>query len=388
MENKTINIGIVEKVAIALQELKDKMVFVGGAVISLYTDDPAADEPSTCAPEYYEAPNSINNFGNVLRLYNLNASSSYVSGNTVLEISANTNKAHVNSLYSPLYLNSCGQNIYMLGAKLGFGTSAPQEKFHFSSGNILLDNTAFANPTNQPALKVKANLFTGSYIETNHNVDFGFNSILSVNRANTKAFTIINTNPSVTGDYFQVMGDGRTAIGKNMLSGNGSMLTVGQPNVNALALSLVNNNSSTTQDFFNVYGNGYTEIKVYNPTNMPQPPGGSPRAFTVKDMANNKDLFVINANGKTYAREVEITLVNTFPDYVFSNDYKLKSIDQVEDYIKQNKHLPGFEKAEYYEKNGINVNEMFIKQQEKIEELTLYIIELKKEIDNIKKNNN
>ncbi len=44
MENKTINIAVVEKVAIALQELKDKMVFVGGAVISLYTDDPAADE--------------------------------------------------------------------------------------------------------------------------------------------------------------------------------------------------------------------------------------------------------------------------------------------------------------------------------------------------------
>ena len=44
MENKVINIKIVAQVAHALQELKDKMVFVGGAVISLYTDDPAADE--------------------------------------------------------------------------------------------------------------------------------------------------------------------------------------------------------------------------------------------------------------------------------------------------------------------------------------------------------
>ncbi|MGZ4054010.1 MAG: nucleotidyl transferase AbiEii/AbiGii toxin family protein [Bacteroidia bacterium] len=44
MENKTINIAIVEKVASALKELKKEMVFVGGAVISLYTDDPAADE--------------------------------------------------------------------------------------------------------------------------------------------------------------------------------------------------------------------------------------------------------------------------------------------------------------------------------------------------------
>lgn len=44
MENKIINIAIVEKVASALKELKNQMVFVGGAVISLYTDDPAADE--------------------------------------------------------------------------------------------------------------------------------------------------------------------------------------------------------------------------------------------------------------------------------------------------------------------------------------------------------
>jgi hypothetical protein len=44
MENKTINIAIVAQVAAALKELKDKMVFVGGAVVSLYTDDPAADE--------------------------------------------------------------------------------------------------------------------------------------------------------------------------------------------------------------------------------------------------------------------------------------------------------------------------------------------------------
>ena len=44
MENRTINIAIVAEVAEALQDLKQQMVFVGGAVISLYTDDPAADE--------------------------------------------------------------------------------------------------------------------------------------------------------------------------------------------------------------------------------------------------------------------------------------------------------------------------------------------------------
>lgn len=44
MENKVINISVVAEVAAALKEVKEEMVFVGGAVVSLYTDDPAADE--------------------------------------------------------------------------------------------------------------------------------------------------------------------------------------------------------------------------------------------------------------------------------------------------------------------------------------------------------
>lgn len=44
MHNKVINLALVSQVAQGLQELREKMVFIGGAVISLYTDDPAADE--------------------------------------------------------------------------------------------------------------------------------------------------------------------------------------------------------------------------------------------------------------------------------------------------------------------------------------------------------
>lgn len=44
MENRTINIAVVAEVAKALKYIKKDMVFVGGAVVSLYTDDPAADE--------------------------------------------------------------------------------------------------------------------------------------------------------------------------------------------------------------------------------------------------------------------------------------------------------------------------------------------------------
>ena len=44
MENRTINIAVVAEVAEALQHIKQDIVFVGGAVVSLYANDPAADE--------------------------------------------------------------------------------------------------------------------------------------------------------------------------------------------------------------------------------------------------------------------------------------------------------------------------------------------------------
>jgi hypothetical protein len=71
-------------------------------------------------------------------------------------------------------------------------------------------------------------------------------------------------------------------------------------------------------------------------------------------------------------------------DYVFAKDYKLRSLAEVESYVKSNKHLPGVPSAEEVSKNGINVAKMEAKLLEKIEELTLYMIDLKKENTNLK----
>jgi hypothetical protein len=71
------------------------------------------------------------------------------------------------------------------------------------------------------------------------------------------------------------------------------------------------------------------------------------------------------------------------PDYVFAKNYTLKSLDEVEDFIKKNNHLPGIPSAKTIETNGLSVGEMQKMQMEKIEELTLYIIELKKEIEKL-----
>ena len=92
--------------------------------------------------------------------------------------------------------------------------------------------------------------------------------------------------------------------------------------------------------------------------------------------------------GNIHAQEVKVTInAGSVPDYVFANDYKLKSLQEVEEYIKQNSHLPEIPSATEIEKNGLMLAEMNLNLLKKIEELTLYMIEFKKENEEIKKEN-
>lgn len=90
--------------------------------------------------------------------------------------------------------------------------------------------------------------------------------------------------------------------------------------------------------------------------------------------------------GNIHAQEVKITMnAGTVPDYVFANDYKLKSLNEVEQYINKNSHLPEVPSAQEIEKNGLMMAEMNMNLLKKIEELTLYMIEQNKSIEDLKK---
>jgi len=92
--------------------------------------------------------------------------------------------------------------------------------------------------------------------------------------------------------------------------------------------------------------------------------------------------------GNIHAQEVKVTVnAGTVPDYVFANDYKLKSLNEVEDYIKENKHLPEIPSSKEIEKNGLMMAEMNMNLLKKIEEMTLYIIDQNKKINELQKEN-
>jgi cytoskeletal protein CcmA (bactofilin family) len=86
------------------------------------------------------------------------------------------------------------------------------------------------------------------------------------------------------------------------------------------------------------------------------------------------ELKVLSLN----ADDVNFNMSNV-ADYVFEEDYNLKSLSEVESYIKENKHLPGIPSAAEIEQNGVSLSKMSNILLEKIEELTLHMIRLEKE---------
>lgn len=96
---------------------------------------------------------------------------------------------------------------------------------------------------------------------------------------------------------------------------------------------------------------------------------------------------------KTEKIKVEVASENQWADFVFHPEYKIPDLENVEAFIKDNGHLPNIPKAQEVVKNGVNLAEMDAKLLQKIEELTLYVIELNKQnkelkqkVENLEKN--
>ena len=96
------------------------------------------------------------------------------------------------------------------------------------------------------------------------------------------------------------------------------------------------------------------------------------------DKVNSKDIT---------AKNINVELGNA-ADYVFEEGYDLKSLGEVEEYVKSNKHLPGVPSASEFQDKGMNVSEMSNLLLEKVEELTLHLIRMQKEIDQLREENN
>lgn len=190
--------------------------------------------------------------------------------------------------------------------------------------------------------------------------------------------------PVTTGDWmsFKTSSSPNFAVSKSgVVSGAGLVVYPTTINSNAPHLSLIYDNANSrfkisTESYMNsVYDIYFAASNYY---------------FDKGDMYVNgkitcKDELKVEGVQTAYIKTDDIVMkMDHAADYVFDQDYKLVSLESVEDYIKKNKHLPGIPSALQQACEGVHVAEMGNLLLEKIEELTLYMIELKKENEELK----
>ncbi|NHA06101.1 hypothetical protein G7092_19990 [Mucilaginibacter sp. HC2] len=91
----------------------------------------------------------------------------------------------------------------------------------------------------------------------------------------------------------------------------------------------------------------------------------------------------LSVNGTIHSKAVNIDLTG-WNDYVFKKDYQLRPLSEVKTYIEQNQHLPEIPSEQEMIKKGLDVAEINKLLMKKVEELTLYLIEVKNEYDSLK----
>jgi hypothetical protein len=98
-------------------------------------------------------------------------------------------------------------------------------------------------------------------------------------------------------------------------------------------------------------------------------------------LTNNPNGYKLAVNGKIGAKEIQVENTSgAWADYVFEPTYQLRSLIEVEQFIKANKHLPEIPSKKEIEENGHKLGEMDVLLLKKIEEMTLYILDQEKRI--------
>jgi hypothetical protein len=199
----------------------------------------------------------------------------------------------------------------------------------------------------------------------------------------------INNNPDV-GYSFSIKN--RDLVYNNLLTFNNGNIGI----ANATPSSVLDIQSDVDRSAFRIqggkpYNTFYLDISSFKINDNPEV-GYSLNIKNNSQVYNNLLVFnngnvgigttitdaKLTVKGDIHAREVRVDLVGGVADYVFAPTYNLRPLAEVEQFVKANSHLPEIPSAKEVAQNGVNLGEMQNKLLQKVEELTLYVIEQEK----------
>jgi hypothetical protein len=273
---------------------------------------------------------------------------------------------------SRLFLNDKSEgDVVFGGGNVGLSRSTPTAKL-----DILAASTV-ARP------HIRLYEFNNSYSRlefTNDNTAGSFWHLAGYNHANS-SLERFNFYASNYGDVMSLTGDGKVGIGT---SNPAEKLSV-QTGINNYGIVHTTGPVTLGTYIGGTTGGGYFGTKSNHSLSFFTNDGG-PQVILLPN--GNMGIGITNpqeklaVNGRIRSKSVFVEAAN-WPDFVFDSTYNLLTLPEVEEYITRNKHLPNVPKAIEVEKNGQDLGEMQKKLLQKIEELTLYIIEQNKRIEKL-----
>ncbi|WP_345145578.1 hypothetical protein [Flavobacterium ginsengiterrae] len=206
-------------------------------------------------------------------------------------------------------------------------------------------------------------------------------------------------------DLFNILNNGNIGIGivnpnhKLEVSGSGlfqgvitsSISDAGGGKIQLQNPSKISNGAASTWAIYNMTGPYGNSLQFWAYDNLGCGTGLCDNRFTMMDNGNvgigsGNPQNKLDVNGTIHSREVKVDL-KEWPDFVFKKEYILPTLEEVEKHIAEKGHLENIPSEEEVLKNGINLGEMNSKLLQKIEELTLYVIEQNKRLDKVEKEN-
>ncbi|PZU78954.1 MAG: hypothetical protein DI529_17720 [Chryseobacterium sp.] len=269
------------------------------------------------------------------------------------------------------------------GGNTAFGANALRPNTTGTGNTAIGVNSMLNNLVGNSNTAVGLNSLNGSGT-LNENTAVGFAALARYNAASTdaasynSAFGFSALNSMINGNYNTALG--RMAL-TNLLNGNNNIGIGGSAGSN-----LYNGNNNIIIG----YGTTTSGTGVNNQLNIGNWIRGNNGIIGIG--TSNLPADGVAADGETYKLfvkdgiktekvKVDIASANGWADYVFYDDYQLKDLKSLENYIKENKHLPEVPSTEDAIANGIELKAMNILLLKKIEELTLYLIDQNKQIE-------
>lgn len=217
-------------------------------------------------------------------------------------------------------------------------------------------------------------------------------SFFAVAQWNTSNNNIYNSNSGNVG-----VGTGSTVNAKLEVRGPSIRLSDTNGDVRYLEISQDADGTAYGRNWTNVYA-GAREFKISGFSHLPGNDGSTKKdiihfdgynLLLLKDNGGNigigttKPDFKLTVNGKVKCEEVQV-VVDVPADYVFDVNYMLMPLSEVQKFILENRHLPNVPSAQEIKQKGWQVGEMNNKLLEKVEELTLYLLQLKEENEKLR----